>query len=82
MEKKHHTITITVYDRGEIYRKVGELLHQFSGNILLRVGYPVPESEASVIFLMLNCTQDELGSLSGKLGQLDKTKVKSGTLKI
>ena len=82
MYKKYHTLTITVYERSKVYDKVGELLHSFSDKILLRVGYPLHEDNISIIFLIVQLTNDELGSLSGKLGQISSVKVKSTTLKI
>lgn len=81
MELKHHTLTITIYDREEAYNKVGELLHKFASNISLRVGYPIPEENLAIIFLVVQMSTDELGSLSGKLGQLPSVKVKSTTIK-
>jgi putative iron-only hydrogenase system regulator len=81
MEKKYHTITITIYDRDATFNKVGELLHEYAGDIQLRVGYPVPDKNTSVIFIIVTLTNDELGALSGKLGQINSVKVKSTTLK-
>jgi putative iron-only hydrogenase system regulator len=81
MDKKHHTITITVYDRSVAFNKVGELLHSYANDIQLRIGYPVPDNNISVIFLIVTLTNDELGALSGKLGQINSVKVKSTTLK-
>jgi len=82
MEKKLHTTTITVYDRDASYQQVGELLHNHAKNILLRVGYPLERYNAAIIFLILEMTTDELGALTGKLGQIPTVKVKSTTLKI
>jgi len=82
MEKKVHTTTITVFDRNLVYREVGELLHQHADNILLRVGYPMKDQNLAIIFLILNMSTDELGALTGKLGQISTVKVKSTTLKV
>ncbi len=82
MEKKVHTTTITVYDRDSSYQQVGELLHSHAKSILLRVGYPMDNHNVAIIFLILEMTTDELGSLTGKLGQIPTVKVKSMTLKV
>lgn len=82
MEKKVHTTTITVFDRNLVYREVGELLHQHADNILLHVGYPMKDQNLAIIFLILNMSTDELGALTGKLGQIPTVKVKSTTLKV
>lgn len=80
MDVSHHTVTITVYDKKSIYNKVNSLLHDFAENILLRVGYPFPEENAAIIFLILKLNNEELGSFTGKLGQLKEVKVKSSKL--
>jgi putative iron-only hydrogenase system regulator len=82
MEKMVHTTTITVYDRDSSYQQVGELLHQHAKSILLRVGYPMENQNVAIIFLILNMTTDELGALTGKLGQIKTVKVKSTSLKV
>jgi len=82
MEKKIHTITITVNDREAAYKKVGELLHNYADQINLRVGYPVPDKNIAVIFIIIELSSDELGALSGRLGQLHSVKVKSSTIKM
>ncbi len=82
MEKKVHTTTITVFNRNLVYREVGELLHQHADNILLRVGYPMKDQNVAIIFLILNMSTDELGALTGKLGQIETVRVKSITLNV
>ncbi|OQY38410.1 MAG: iron-only hydrogenase system regulator [Candidatus Cloacimonetes bacterium 4572_65] len=82
MEKKVRTITITVHDREKSFQKVSEQLHSLASNIQLRVGYPFPNMNVSVIFVIIELTNDELGAFSGKLGQIDSVQVKSTTLKI
>ncbi len=81
METKYHTLTITIYDREKAYDKVGELLHNFANDIMLRVGYPLPDQNLAIIFLIVKMTTDQLGAISGKLGQLPSVKVKSTTIK-
>ncbi|MCD6234371.1 MAG: iron-only hydrogenase system regulator [Candidatus Marinimicrobia bacterium] len=81
-QQRYHTLSITVYDRDRVYRKVGELLHDFADAILLRVGYPIENENAAIIFLILKMTGDEVGALSGRLGQLESINVKVSTLKL
>jgi putative iron-only hydrogenase system regulator len=81
MEKKLHTITITIYNRDAIYKQVGDLLHDYGDSILLRTGYPMKEKNIAIIFLIVEMTGDELGALSGKLGQLKNVKVTATTIK-
>ena len=82
MEDKIHVVTIVVNDLEEAYHPVTELLHIYAPKIKLRVGYPMRDKNVSVIFLVMEMNLDEIGSFSGKLGQLKSVKVKSMTLKI
>lgn len=81
MKKKLHTITITIYNRDAVYKQVGDLLHDYADKILLRTGYPIKEKNIAIIFLIIEMSNDELGSLSGKLGQLKNVKVSATTIK-
>ncbi|MBU1099253.1 MAG: iron-only hydrogenase system regulator [Bacteroidetes bacterium] len=82
MDKKYHALTISIANRNLAYKNVTELLHSVADSIVLRVGYPLPDKDISIIFLMLRVTNDEIGSITGKLGQLESVKVKSMTLKV
>ena len=79
---RYHTATITIYNIDESYQLVQELLHRFAKNICLRVGYPVEGKKTAIIFLILKMTNDRLGALSGKIGQLDSVQIKTTSLKI
>jgi putative iron-only hydrogenase system regulator len=81
MEKRLHTLTITIYNRDSVYQQVGNLLHEYADKILLRTGYPIKEKNIAIIFLIVEMTNDELGALSGKLGQLKNVKVSATTIK-
>lgn len=82
MEKKYHNLCITVTDREKDYQKVGELLHDYAEDIQLRVGYPIPDVNVAMIFVILKMTNDKLGALTGKLGQINKVSVRATTIKI
>jgi len=82
MNIRVHTLTISIYDRDAAFRPVGELLHQFGSEILLRVGYPMPDRNIAIIFLILKMTTDDLGAMTGKLGQIPSVSVKANTLKV
>jgi putative iron-only hydrogenase system regulator len=82
MEKKVRTITITVQDREKSFQQVSNILHDLADNIMLRVGYPMPDQNISIIFIIIQLTNDELGAFTGKLGQITSVNVKSTSLKI
>jgi len=70
-------VNILVEDRQNAYGKVNELLHSFADIIKLRVGYPIPEENFAIITLIVKTTNDNFGSLTGRIGQIKGVKVKS-----
>ncbi len=74
-------MNIIVEDRQNAYRQVNELLHDFADVIKLRVGYPVLDENTAIIILIVKATNDAIGSMSGKLGQVKGIKVKTMPLK-
>ena len=82
MEKSVKTVTITVHDREKSFKQVSTMLHDIADSILLRVGYPFPDKNISIIFIIIELTNDELGAFTGKLGQIPSVNVKSTSLKI
>lgn len=79
--ERFYIVNIIVEDRQNAYRQVNELLHDFADVIKLRVGYPVPDENMAIILLILKATNDVIGSMSGKLGQVKGVKVKTMPLK-
>jgi len=82
MENKFHTLTITVYDRDLVFQQVNAILNKYADEIRLRTGYPMQDKNVAIIFLIVEMSNDELGALSGKLGQIKNVKVSTTTLKI
>jgi len=76
-KERYYTIDIIVHDRENAYSKVNELLHQYAGIIKLRVGYPVPDENIAIVFLIVKTTNDNIGAFTGKLGNIKGVKVKS-----
>lgn len=82
MPPKRHVVSIIVEDIENAFHPVSELLHSYAQHILLRVGYPMRDWGASVIFLIMELNIADMGAFSGKLGQIPSVKVKTSTLKI
>ncbi len=82
MEERYHTATITIYNRDTSYQTVQELLHKYSENITMRVGYPLEDEKMAIIFLILKMSNDTLGALSGQLGQLADVEIKTTSLNL
>ncbi|HOQ10268.1 MAG TPA: iron-only hydrogenase system regulator [Syntrophomonadaceae bacterium] len=79
-EKRLGVIGIVIEDR-EVASKVNQILHEHAHMIIGRMGLPYRERNVSVISLIVDGTTDELGALTGKLGNLPKVTVKSALAK-
>lgn len=75
-ENRIAVIGIVVNNRAEAAEKVNEILSSFAGIIVGRMGIPYKEKGLSVISIIVDGTNDEIGALSGKLGRLKDIKVK------
>ena len=82
MNERCHILTIIMEDRESAFHPVNELLHSYAPHILLRVGYPMRDLGVAVIFLIVELPIAEMGSFSGKLGQIKSVKVQVTTIKL
>lgn len=76
-EKRLSVVGIIVYEREKSAAKVNEILSEFGDMVVGRMGIPYRERGISVIAIIVDATTDELGALTGKLGQIPGVKVKS-----
>ena len=74
-------IGIIIEDREKTSALVNDILSGFSELILARTGLPNAKENYSVITLVIDATTDELGVLTGKLGNIPGVSVKSGLAK-
>ena len=74
-------VGIIIDDREKCAGVVNEILSQYSGIILARTGLPNAKGNTSIITLVIDATTDELGTLTGKLGNIQGVSVKSGLAK-
>ncbi len=77
MEKRLGFIGIIIEDREENAPEVNDLLGDFGGIIVARMGVPYEKRSCSAITLIVDASTDELGVLTGKLGNLPGVSVKS-----
>jgi putative iron-only hydrogenase system regulator len=80
MDNRIAVIGIAVNNRQEAAEKVNDILSAFAGIIVGRMGIPYKEREISVISIIVDGSNDEIGALSGKLGSIKGIKVKVGML--
>lgn len=75
--KRIGVIGIVIEQPQGIVEKVNTIISGYSDMILGRMGIPRPEDNVGVIALIVEGTTDEVGSLTGKLGNLYGVTVKS-----
>ena len=74
-------VGIIVENRKENAPKVNSILTEFGDIIIGRLGVPYKEKNCSVIVIIVDATTDELGALTGKLGEIKGVSVKSALAK-
>jgi len=77
LESRIAVVGVVVEDRLNAAKKVNEILSLHADIIIGRLGVPHKEKDAGVIALIIRGTTDEIGSLTGKLGNVEGVKVKS-----
>ncbi len=77
MEKRLGFVGIIIEAREANAAAVNELLGQFGNLIVARMGVPYKERACSAITLIVDTSTDDLGILTGKLGNLPGISVKS-----
>ncbi|MDD2391015.1 MAG: iron-only hydrogenase system regulator [Desulfobacterales bacterium] len=70
-------IGIIIKNRKSTAGRVNEILSDYGHIIIGRMGIPYKEKNISVVSLIIEATTDELGALTGKLGNLFDVQVKS-----
>ena len=78
--KRIGKISIFIENR-ESANKVNEILSNYGDIIISRMGIPYREKQLSVIVLIVDATNEEMGALSGLLGNLKDVSVKTAVKK-
>lgn len=78
--KRLGTISIFIENK-ESVSKVNEILSQYGELIISRMGIPYREKQISVIVLIVDATNEEMGALSGLVGNLKGVSVKTAVKK-
>lgn len=76
MDKRIGIVGIVIEDLSFV-SQVNEILHEYADLIVGRMGLPYKERDVSVISLIMDGTNDEIGALTGKLGRIKGVSVKS-----
>lgn len=75
--KRIGVIGIIVENRRQTAPQVNRLLSEFGELVVGRMGIPNRERGIGVIALIIEATTDEIGALTGRLGQLPGVQVKA-----
>ncbi|NJB68160.1 putative iron-only hydrogenase system regulator [Desulfobaculum xiamenense] len=77
MEKRIGVIGIFIQNRCAAAAAVNDILSEYADIIVGRMGLPYKERGVNVISLIIEASTDQVGAMTGRLGQLDNVKVKS-----
>lgn len=75
-------IAVIVYKPDDAYQRLNNILHEYSSIIVGRMGIPYRERGLSIISLIVDGNTDEIGALTGKIGQLPGVTVKTAFAKL
>lgn len=76
IENRLGVVGIVVDDR-TVANRVNQILSEYSDVIVGRMGVPCRQREVSVISLIVDGTTDEIGAMTGKIGNIKGVQVKS-----
>jgi len=77
MDIRIAVIGVVVLRRSEAAKKVNSVLSDFGEMIVGRMGVPHRERGLSIISLIFEGSNDQLGALTGRLGSIEGVKVKA-----
>lgn len=75
-------VAVIVYNPDDVYDRLNSILHDYASIIIGRLGLPYRERRLSIISLIVDGSTDEIGALTGKLGQLPHVTVKTAFAKL
>ncbi len=76
MDTRVALISVMVENPDSVERLNG-LMHEYSSQIIGRMGIPYPKKNLSVISIAMDAPQDTINALTGKIGRLDGVSAKT-----
>lgn len=77
MERRIGVIGIVVENREHSAARINQILSEFGAVIVGRMGIPYREKNLSVISLIVDGSTDEIGAMTGKIGNIQGVQVKT-----
>lgn len=81
MEKRLGFVGVIIENRTRSAPLVNDVLSSCGDVIVARTGIPYPQRKCCVITLVVDATTDELGELTGRLGEIPGVSVKAALAK-
>jgi putative iron-only hydrogenase system regulator len=82
METRIGLVGILVRERSEpVINRINNILNEYSGIIVGRMGLPYREKNVAVISVIVDGNTDDIGALTGKLGNIPDVRVKAAFIK-
>ena len=75
-------VAIIVENRQSAVQHINTILTDFGHVIIGRLGLPQPQRELSIISLIVEGSTDDIGAMTGKIGQIDGVSVKTAFAKV
>lgn len=75
-------VAIIVKNPDQSHNQLNELLHSYAHIIVGRLGLPYRQRNLSIISLIVDGDTDDIGALTGKIGQLPDVTVKTAFAKM
>ncbi len=66
-----------MFEDNLVAKEVNDILSNYSKNIIARLGLPYKEQNVNIICVVIDSTEDNINSLSGKLGKIAGVSVKA-----
>lgn len=76
-ENRIGVVGIILEDPSAYADRINDILHDHAGIIVGRMGIPYRQRNVAVIALTVDGTTDEIGAMTGKIGQLRNVTVKT-----
>ncbi len=76
MDNRVALMAIIVEDRDSV-KELNDLLHEYGDHIIGRMGIPYHKRGISVLSVALDAPNNEISSLSGKIGKLPGVSIKT-----
>jgi len=77
VEHRLGVVAVFVENRLDTAPKVNQILSEFGGILVGRMGIPYRERNLSVIAVIVDGSNDEIGAMTGKLGAIPGVSVKA-----